>query len=381
MTTELDRKLMVKKLFKPSDDYPNILVVGIHAPYNRTLNIQSYFDEFLHLVKTHNLEYKKTHFFKIRRIDPSYFLTKGKMEELIRICKDNKIEEVIFSEPLSPQQERNLGEALNATIFDRTRLILEIFEKNASSAEGKAQVSIALLQHLKTRLAGKGIHLAQQAGQIGVKGPGETLKEKATRYIDLSILQQNRKIQKMSKARDVQRKQRLKRRVPNICLIGYTNAGKSTILNTLTKSNVLAEDKLFATLDTTTRELYANGVKKGTISDTVGFIQMLPHNLIDAFKSTLSELQYSDLLLHVIDASDPNIIHHIKVVMEILKDLNVQDKEILHVFNKIDMASEEQIEELNEVLEMYKPNVQVTAKSKKTITPLTDYLASWQRSE
>ncbi|MBT3828035.1 GTPase HflX [bacterium] len=371
---------MAKKLFNPTIEYPNILLVGIHTPYNKAGDIQSYYDEFIHLVESNDIRYKVTHFTKLRSIDPAYFLTKGKLEELVAICKENKIEEVILSEPLSPNQERNLSDALNAAVFDRTRLILEIFEKSATTAEGKTQVSIAMMQYFKTRLAGHGIHMSQQAGQIGVKGPGETRKEKATRYIDLSILQQKRHLIKMAKSRETQRKQRLSRNVPQVCLVGYTNAGKSTILNATTKSNVLAKDKLFATLDTTTRELYIKGVKKGVISDTVGFIQMLPHNLIEAFKSTLSELQYADLLLHVIDASDQNIEYHIQVVMEILEELGLGEKQILHVFNKADRL-ENPDQELQAMLDMYQPNVIVSAKTKKELAPLLDYLATWNTTK
>ena len=254
-----------------------------------------------------------------------------------------RFEQVIISEPLTTQQVRNLGNVLECDIIDRTELILEIFDESAHSAEGKTQVAIAKWQHLKSRVSGKGIHLSQQAGGIGIRaGAGETLKEKEIRHINQQIQRLKKELDRIQRARDTQRKRRHNNQVPQLCLIGYTNAGKSTLLNILTKSNVLAEDKLFATLDTTTRELFVNGEKKGVISDTVGFIQQLPHRLIEAFKSTLSELKYANLLLHVIDISDPNWQEHIEVVHKILDEIGIE-KEMLYVFNKGDKVTTTQM--------------------------------------
>jgi GTP-binding protein HflX len=277
---------------------------------------------------------------------------------------------------LSPHQARNLEDYLNCTIIDRTDLILDIFEKAAISAEGKTQVTIAKLQHEKTRLAGKGIHFSQQEGVVGLRGgPGEKAKERERRHIENQILQFKKQLVTIQKSRDVQRKQRLGRKIPQLCLIGYTNAGKSTILNALTKSDVLAEDKLFATLDTTTRALFLNGTQKGVISDTVGFIQQLPHQLIEAFKSTLSELQYADLLLHVIDISDANWQSHINVVHQILEELGIE-KDMLYVFNKSDKATN--IASLMPEIEQYQPHIIISATSKKGLDPLISYLNSWK---
>ena len=354
---------------------PKTALLGIHSPYNRIKNIQSYYDEFINLVSSNELTYHEILFIKLREVHPVYFLTKGKLEDLKAFCEKNKIERLIISEPLSSQQERNLKDYLDCEVSDRTQLILEIFEKHAHSAEGKAQVEIAMLRHKKTRLAGKGIHMSQQSGITGkIGGPGETAKERETRYLDQQILKLKKRLEKLKKTRETQRKNRFRTNVPHICLIGYTNAGKSTILNLLTKSNVLAENKLFATLDTTTRELYIEGQKRGIISDSVGFIQQLPHNLIDAFKSTLDELQYADLLLHVIDISDPNWEDHIKVVHEILDELNIQ-KNILYIFNKTDMIDDN--ESTMELISRYAPYVLTSAKSKEGIENLIDYLASW----
>lgn len=350
------------------------LIIGVDAPYNKTVNIDSYYQEFLALVRSNGTEYDQAIFVKLREIDPGYFLTKGKLQEVKEIVDKHHITDVIISEPLSVQQERNLNDFLHCKIHDRTRLILEIFEKSAHTAEGKLQVAIAMLQFDKSRLAGQGIYLSQQAGQIGNRGPGETLKERETRHIETAILKMRRQLESLEKARATQRKRRITNQIPHIALVGYTNAGKSTILNALTKSNVLAEDKLFATLDTTTRELYVDGKKKGLISDTVGFIQQLPHQLIEAFKSTLSELQYADLLLHVIDIADPNWEAHIKVVLNILVELEV-DKPMLFVFNKADRVAD--LAALEQSISRYQPHVIVSAQSKEGLAPLTEFLRAW----
>ncbi len=354
--------------------HPKTLLVGIQAPYNTITSIDSYFKEFINLVESNGIAYDETLFFKLRSIDPGYFITAGKLEELTKLCKEHEIQEVIFSEPLSAQQERNLSDVLRARVFDRTQLILEIFEKGAVSAEGKIQVDLAMLAHRKSRVSGHGKLMSQQAGRIGTRGPGETAKEKELQHIERSMNKLKKELQQLERTRQTQRKRRLESGVPNICLIGYTNAGKSTILNALTKSQVLAENKLFATLDTTTRELYINSKKVGVISDTVGFIQQLPHNLIEAFKSTLTELRYADLLLQVVDLSDPNWQSHIMVVNEILKELEV-DKPMLYVFNKIDTI--ENLQTLEWAINKYQPHVLVSALSKKTLEPLLDYLAGW----
>lgn len=353
---------------------PKTLIIGIYSPYNPTENVESYFEEFKNLVHSNGVEYQHEIFMRLRTIDPATFITKGKLDEIIKLCETEEIEEIFISEPLSIQQERNLSKLLHARIIDRTQLILEIFEKGAVSAEGKLQIKLALFQHWKGRLAGRGISMSQQSGKTGTRGPGETAKEKEMQHIEHLMVKIRRDLEKLQQVRETQRKRRLSSNIPHICLIGYTNAGKSTVLNALTHSNVLAEDKLFATLDTTTRELFINSKKKGVISDTVGFIQQLPHHLIEAFKSTLSELQYAHLLIHVIDASDNNWQTHIKVVHEILQELDV-DKPMLYVFNKIDKV--ENIELLQRTIGRYNPHVLVSSLSAEGIQPLIDFLDTW----
>ena len=353
-------------------EQPRLLVVGIHAPYNKTTNIQSYYDEFLSLIASNNIEHVEATYIKLRSIEPGTFLTKGHVEALAKLCKEKEIEEVLLSEPISPQQERNLSDFLNVRVFDRTQLILEIFEKAAVSAEGKMQVAIAMLEHQKTRLAGKGKGMAQQRGILGLRaGFGETMKESERRHLEYRILGIKKELNQLEKTRETQRKQRIKNNIPLLCLVGYTNAGKSTILNTLTKSNVLAVDRLFATLDTTTRELFIGSKKCALLSDTVGFIQLLPPQLIDAFKSTLAELKFADLLLHVVDVSNPDWQAQISVVQYILHDLAI-DTDMLYVFNKIDAVT--LTPDLKQKIALYEPHVLINATTKKGIEPLIAHL-------
>src|SRR5579859_3133436 len=200
---------MAKKAESIHEHRPHILLLGIEAPYNRIKNIESYFEEFVNLAKSNRVVYDEVMFIKLREIEPATFLTKGKLEEVMKLCKEKNIDEVIISEPLTPMQERNLNDLLHCTVFDRTRLILEIFEKAALSAEGKTQVQIAMLTLKKSRLAGKGVFMSQQSGVIGGRGLGETIKERETRHIESQILKLKRDLAKFQQARETQRKRRL----------------------------------------------------------------------------------------------------------------------------------------------------------------------------
>lgn len=366
----------LKERYCPAADKPTTLILGIQSPSYRGKDIALYYEEFVSLVHTSGIEYAQEMYLKLRAVDSPYYLTKGKLGELKEFCDKEEIEQVIISEILTPQQERNLSEFLECTVMDRTDLILDIFEKAAHSAEGKMQVAIAKMRHLKPRLAGKGIDLAQQKGVIGMRsGAGESAKEKEMRIIEEEILKLTRQLKKLHQTRETQRKQRRTSGIPQICIIGYTNAGKSTLINTLTKSAVLAEDKLFVTLDTTTRELHLGSNKKALISDTVGFIQNLPHKLIEAFKSTLDELQYADLLLHVVDASNEDWRDQIKVVNRIIEELDVH-KEMLYVFNKADKVADQTI--LDHEFVMFQPHVVISARTAEGIKPLVNYLSAWK---
>jgi len=252
---------MTKQQNTQTSNDVKVLLVGVQAPYNHSQNIHAYYYVFVSLAHTVGVYDYETIWIKLRSIENKYFFTQGKLDEIKAALEKSGATEIIISEQLTGQQERNLQDYLDCRVFDRTRLILSIFEQAAVSGEGKLQVEIAQLELLKTRLAGHGVYLEQQAGAIGVKGPGETLKEETTRVLERKTLVAKRKLKELEKTRDTQRKRRLTQGIQQICLIGYTNAGKSSILNKLTHSDVLAEDKLFATLDTTTRQLFINHKK------------------------------------------------------------------------------------------------------------------------
>jgi GTP-binding protein HflX len=369
---------MASKKFYVVDEYhPKTLLVGVYTPNNQIGNQDYYNEEFLSLVHTLDLPYDLTYFMKLRAPDNNMFLTKGKLEELTKFCSENKVELVYFSENLHPLQERNLEAALGCSVSDRSRIILEIFKKSAHSSEGRIQVEMAEINHYKTRIIGRGVEMSQQAGILGNKGPGETAKEDLRRHIEEKIRQARKRLETLERSRNIQRKQRLESKIPLICIIGYTNAGKSSLINRIAKGDVLAEDKLFATLDTTTRELFIDNKKKALISDTVGFISQLPHNLIAAFKSTLDELKYASLLLQVVDLSNPAWKSQIGVVKTTLEELNVSHP-MLYVFNKIDKLSQEQLEALKPELEQFQPHVLINTCDKKGVEPLIAYLSSYQ---
>lgn len=270
------------------------------------------------------------------------YIGSGKAEEIAQTVGAEHAQIVVFDADLSPSQQRNLEDIIHKVrIIDRTGIILDIFALHAHSAEGKLQVELAQLNYLLPRLRGMWAHLERQGvGGVGLRGPGETQLETDRRLMRKRIQHLTKELEEVKKNRYVQRKKRAKQGIYNVALIGYTNAGKSTLLNALTGSDVLVEDKLFATLDSTTRRLNVDHKKEIVISDTVGFIKKLPHQLIAAFRSTLDELRMADLLLHVVDASHPQMEAQIAAVEDVLKELEVDSKPQLLVFNKTDLISE-----------------------------------------
>jgi GTP-binding protein HflX len=350
------------------------MIIGVYTPKVRQTQ-DHYFEEFEKLVKTAGISPVHRMHVKIRSYEIATFFSKGKLQEIIDTVKEHKITDIVVSVQLSPLQERNLQEMIGCTVFDRTQLILEIFDHTAQSAEGKIQVEMAFLQHLKTRLAGRGKEMAQQEGFVGACGPGESIKEHLRRYYEGKLVQARKRLETLSKSRETQRKQRLRVGIPLICLVGYTNAGKSSLLNTLTKSTVLAEDKLFATLDTTVRELYLAPHKKALISDTVGFISDLSHHLIEAFKSTLDELKYAQMLVHVVDISNPAWPEQAATVQDTLKDLEIKSP-LVYAINKIDLLSPEELAAVQERLHNLQPYVMISAHNKESAQKLLSYIAA-----
>ncbi len=275
--------------------------------------------------------------------DPALFVGSGKADEIKELALMHGAKEVLFDQSLSPAQQRNLERHLGMPVNDRTLLILEIFAQRARSHEGKLQVELARMQYLSTRLVRRWSHLERQSGGIGMRGgPGETQIELDRRMIGDAIKRTKDRLLKVKKQRNTQRRQRERRQTFNISLVGYTNAGKSTLFNALVKARAFAADQLFATLDTTTRQLYLGEVARTvSLSDTVGFIRDLPHGLVEAFQATLQEAMEADVLLHVVDASNPNFPEQMLEVQKVLTDIGADSVPQLLVFNKIDALDDQ----------------------------------------
>ena len=269
--------------------------------------------------------------------DPRTVIGSGKVLEIKELCENNEIDLVVFDFELSPMQIRNLEDDIGcAQVIDRSMLILDIFALHATSGEGKLQVELAQLKYTAPRLIGKGAQLSRQGGGIGTRGPGETQLESDKRHLHSKIAALEKKLRTIAHNRSIMRAQRDRSGLPKIAVVGYTNAGKSTLLNRLTDADVLAEDKLFATLDPTTRKLVLPCGETVLLTDTVGFIRKLPHHLVEAFKSTLDEVTYADVLLIVSDITDPEVAEHLEVTEGIISDLHAEEKPRIYVYNKCD---------------------------------------------
>ena len=271
------------------------------------------------------------------------YVGKGKLEEIKMMLLTTEATGIVCDDELSPAQIKNLENSLDTKIMDRTLIILDIFAARARTKEGKIQVELAQLKYRSSRLIGLGNSLSRLGGGIGTRGPGEKKLEIDRRLIRDRISQLSKELQEVKKNRDVQRQLRSKKQTPVICIAGYTNAGKSTLLNRLTQAGVLEEDKLFATLDPTTRNLKLPKGQEILLTDTVGFIRKLPHHLVEAFRSTLEEAKYSDMILHVVDCSNPQMEKQMEAVYETFHQLKIEDKTIITVFNKIDRVSQDMI--------------------------------------
>ncbi|MCB9089724.1 MAG: GTPase HflX [Calditrichae bacterium] len=314
------------------------ILVGVVLPKDRRWEVDEYLSELQQLAATAGVEVVDQLVQDRQRLDPATFIGSGKVEELQQMVNAYQAKAVIFDEDLTPAQIRNLEKAIKAKIIDRSTLILDIFAKHARTRTAKTQVELAQLQHLLPRLTRQWTHLSRQVGGIGTKGPGETQLETDRRLIRTRIETLRRELARI----DLQRQTRRKGRQESFraSLIGYTNVGKSTIMNLFSGAEVLVEDQLFATLDPTVRQVPLDSTHTILLSDTVGFIRKLPHQLVESFKSTLDEAVEADLLLHVVDVSHPAFHEQIQVVNEVLKEIGAAQKPVLMVFNKIDRLKE-----------------------------------------
>lgn len=268
--------------------------------------------------------------------NPATYIGSGKIQEIRELAENYNATGIICDDELSPAQLKNLEDELSIKVMDRTILILDIFAQHATTREGKIQVELAQLKYRMTRLSGKGVSLSRLGGGIGTRGPGESKLETDRRRIRDRVGQLNHELKEVVRHREVTRKERARNQMPVFAIVGYTNAGKSTLLNYLTDAKVLSEDKLFATLDPTTRSYNLKSGEKILLTDTVGFINKLPHHLIDAFKSTLEEAKYADYIIHVVDGSNPECEQHMRVVYETLNDLGISNKTVITLINKSD---------------------------------------------
>lgn len=326
------------EFFENNEMEERVILVGVSSQDGD--DTEDSLDELEELVKTAGAVTVGRVIQNRQTIHPGLYIGSGKVEELLDEIAWTNATGIVCDDELSPAQLRNLSDTLNVKVMDRTLIILDIFAARASTSEGKIQVELAQLRYRMSRLSGIGKSMSRLGGGIGTRGPGEKKLEVDRRLIASRISQLKRELEEVKRHREVNRVARQRNHVPVAAIVGYTNAGKSTLLNALTGAGILAEDKLFATLDPTTRMLELPGSQKLLLTDTVGFIRKLPHHLIDAFRSTLEEAKYADFIIHVVDASNPQAAKQMHIVYETLHQLEVTDKKILTLFNKQDAITD-----------------------------------------
>jgi GTP-binding protein HflX len=325
-----EEEIMIEK---EKINFEKTVIVGVVTQNQSEEKLTEYLDELEFLTFTAGGEVVKRFWQKMDKPNPKTFLGTGKMDEIALYCKENEISTVIFDDELSPSQQKNISKVIDSKILDRTNLILDIFAQRAESSYARTQVELAQCQYLLPRLSGMWTHLERQKGGIGMRGPGETEIETDRRIVRDRIALLKEKIKTIDRQMSVQRSNR--GAMVRVALVGYTNVGKSTLMNVISKSEVFVENKLFATLDTTVRKVVIGNLPF-LLSDTVGFIRKLPTQLVESFKSTLDEVREADLLLHIVDISHPDFEDHIASVNQILMDIKSNNKPVIMVFNKID---------------------------------------------
>ena len=351
-------------IYEIKDEKEKLILVGVASSAND--DTEQSLDELCDLVDTAGGVVVGRVIQRREMMHPATYVGKGKIEEIKELLWETDADGIVCDDELSPAQTANLTELLDTKVMDRTLIILDIFAGRASTSEGKIQVELAQLRYRQTQLTGAGKALSRLGGGIGTRGPGEKKLEMDRRLIKNRIALLNRELKDVKRHRDLTREQRSRNHMQVAAIVGYTNAGKSTLLNTLTDAKVLEEDQLFATLDPTTRNLKLPSGQEMLVTDTVGFIRKLPHHLIEAFRSTLEEAKYADLILHVVDSSNPQMDEQMYVVYETLRKLEVMNKPVITVFNKMDRRGE------NALLRDFQADrtVQISAKTGEGIPEL-----------
>ena len=365
---------------RPQKTQERALLIGLEKEGISKWDLQDSLDELRELANSAGAEVVDTVTQKLQKPTAPYYIGRGKAESIKDSCQDRQVTSVIFDDELSPAQGRNLENLFARKVLDRTQLILDIFAQRARSREGRLQIELAQLQYLLPRLTRMWDHLSRQTGGIGTRGPGETQLEVDRRRVQERIARLERELEAVRKTRAVQRQGRKRHQWPVAAVVGYTNAGKSTLLNLLTGADLVAEDKLFATLDPTTRSFVLPNKQRVLLTDTVGFLRKLPHTLIESFKATLEEVSEADLLIHIVDLSHPRVDEQMEAVDAVIKELDAFGKQTLIVFNKIDNLPNRELAE--SYVTRFPGSVAISARTGegvvKLVQALENALSSWR---
>ena len=365
---------------RPQKPRERALLIGLQKEGVSKWDLHDSLDELRELANSAGAEVVDTVTQKLQKPTAPYYIGRGKAESIKESCREQHVTSVIFDDELSPAQGRNLENLFSRKVVDRTQLILDIFAQRARSREGRLQIELAQLQYLLPRLTRMWHHLSRQTGGIGTRGPGETQLEVDRRRVQGRIARLERELESVRKTRAIQRQGRKRHQWPVAAVVGYTNAGKSTLLNLLTGADLLAEDKLFATLDPTTRSFVLPNKQRVLLTDTVGFLRKLPHTLIESFKATLEEVSEADLLIHIADLSHPRVDEQMEAVDRVIKELDAYGKQTLLVFNKIDILPNREL--VDSYLKRFSGSVAISARTgeevNKLVQALEGALSSWR---
>jgi GTP-binding protein HflX len=365
---------------RPTKNHERALLIGLEKQGVSKWDLRDSLEELAELANSAGAEVVDTVTQKLEKPTAPYYIGKGKAESLKPALQDRQVTSVIFDDELSPAQGRNLENLLSRKVLDRTQLILDIFAQRARSREGRLQIELAQLQYLLPRLTRMWHHLSRQTGGIGTRGPGETQLEVDRRRVQERIARLERELESVRKTRAVQRQGRKRHQWPVAAVVGYTNAGKSTLLNLLTGADLVAENKLFATLDPTTRSFVLPNKQRVLLTDTVGFLRKLPHTLIESFKATLEEVSEADLLIHIVDLSHARVDDQIEAVEKVVKELDAFGKQTLIVFNKIDKLQNREL--IGIYSRTFPGSVAISARTGEGVSMLVqglqDALSAWR---